>query len=57
MIDKVPDRLRPLRLKRREGRRIRAGHLWVFSNEIDTRSTPLRLFEPGDPVSIRSSDG
>ncbi|MDH3589404.1 MAG: class I SAM-dependent rRNA methyltransferase, partial [Gammaproteobacteria bacterium] len=29
----------------------------VFSNEIDTSSTPLRLFEPGDPVSIRSSDG
>lgn len=57
MIEEVPVRLRHLRLKRREERRIRAGHLWVFSNEIDTESTPLRLFEPGDPVSIRSSDG
>ncbi len=57
MIEKEPERLRHLRLKRREDRRIRAGHLWVFSNEIDTESTPLRLFEPGDPVSIRAADG
>lgn len=57
MIEKSPERLRPLRLRRREGRRLRAGHLWVFSNEIDTESTPLRLFEPGDTVSIRASDG
>ncbi len=57
MTDTVTERLRPLRLKRREGKRIRAGHLWVFSNEIDTDSTPLRLFEPGDLVSIRGADG
>ncbi|NNF60737.1 MAG: class I SAM-dependent rRNA methyltransferase [Gammaproteobacteria bacterium] len=57
MSDQHQDRLRPLRLKRREGRRLRAGHLWVFSNEIDTDSTPLRLFEPGDAVAIRAADG
>lgn len=57
MEESYPQRLRPLRLKRREERRIRAGHLWVFSNEIDTRSTPLRLFEPGDLVSIRAANG
>jgi len=36
-----------LRLKPREGRRLSAGHLWVFSNEVDTARTPLDAFEPG----------
>ena len=33
--------LPPLQLKRGEDRRLRAGHLWVFSNEVDTEATPL----------------
>ena len=36
-----------LRLKRGEDRRLSAGHLWVFSNEVDTARTPLPDFEPG----------
>lgn len=36
-----------LRLKRHEDRRINAGHLWVFSNEVDTAATPLNAFKPG----------
>ncbi len=36
-----------LRLKRGEDRRLSAGHLWVFSNEVDTAHTPLLDFEPG----------
>ncbi|HEY6645238.1 class I SAM-dependent rRNA methyltransferase [Povalibacter sp.] len=36
-----------LRLKRGEDRRISAGHLWVFSNEVDTARTPLTAFQPG----------
>jgi 23S rRNA (cytosine1962-C5)-methyltransferase len=36
-----------LRLKPREERRISAGHLWVFSNEVDTERTPLKNFQPG----------
>jgi len=36
-----------LRLKPREGRRLSAGHLWVFSNEVDTDRTPLAVFAPG----------
>ncbi len=46
-----------LMLKKREERRLRAGHLWVFSNEIDTRTTPLRGLEPGQAVSIVSASG
>ena len=30
-----------LRLKRNEDRRLHAGHLWIFSNEVDTQQTPL----------------
>lgn len=36
-----------LRLKRGEDRRLSAGHLWVFSNEVDTERTPLTAFETG----------
>ncbi len=36
-----------LRLKPREGRRLSAGHLWVFSNEVDTARTPLTAFAAG----------
>lgn len=46
-----------LRLKKREDRRIRAGHLWVFSNEIDTEATPLKGLEPGAPVEIQGASG
>jgi len=46
-----------LRLKRREDRRIRAGHLWIFSNEIDTAATPLKGLEAGAPVRIENADG
>lgn len=42
----------PLQLKRGEERRIRAGHLWVFSNEVDVAQTPLTAFSPGDPCRI-----
>jgi 23S rRNA (cytosine1962-C5)-methyltransferase len=46
-----------LRLKKDEDRRIRAGHLWVFSNEIDVRETPLVELEPGQPVEVQDFRG
>src|SRR4026208_2141080 len=36
-----------LRLKHREDRRISAGHLWIFSNEVDNECTPLARFASG----------
>jgi 23S rRNA (cytosine1962-C5)-methyltransferase len=41
-----------LRLKRNEDRRLQAGHLWVFSNEVDTQQTPLTRFAPGELVRV-----
>ncbi|OGQ23213.1 MAG: SAM-dependent methyltransferase [Deltaproteobacteria bacterium RIFCSPHIGHO2_02_FULL_44_16] len=46
-----------LKLKKREERRIEAGHLWIFSNEIDTEQTPLKQFEPGQLVAVESANG
>jgi 23S rRNA (cytosine1962-C5)-methyltransferase len=43
-----------LKLKRGEDRRIRAGHPWVFSNEIDNAVTPLAKVPPGSAVRIHS---
>jgi 23S rRNA (cytosine1962-C5)-methyltransferase len=46
-----------LRLRRGEERRLRAGHLWVFSNEVDTTATPLTAFEPGQQARVVTDRG
>lgn len=43
-----------LRLRHGEDRRLRAGHLWIFSNEVDIKKTPLTFFNPGDQVRVVS---
>jgi len=44
-----------LYLKRGEDARLRAGHLWVFSNEVDVKRSPLTGFEPGEICVIVDS--
>jgi 23S rRNA (cytosine1962-C5)-methyltransferase len=46
-----------LHLKKHEERRLKVGHLWVFSNEADTARSPLASFTPGDPAVIISARG
>ena len=41
-----------LRLKRNEDRRLHAGHLWVFSNEVETSQTALTKFKAGELVRV-----
>ena len=53
----APAPLAALRLKKNEERRIRAGHLWVYSNEVDTAATPLKSFEPGQQVQLLAHNG
>lgn len=38
-------------------KRLKQGHLWVYSNEVDVKATPLKSFEPGEQVQIKSSTG
>ena len=52
-----PPSLPPLRLKKNEERRLRAGHLWIYSNEIDIDTTPLKDFESGTNVMIEDYRG
>ena len=46
-----------LKLKPREDRRLRAGHLWVYSNEVDTAATPLTALAAGTIVRLASVEG
>jgi 23S rRNA (cytosine1962-C5)-methyltransferase len=43
-----------LRLKKNEERRLRAGHVWIYSNEIDVKATPLRNFSAGEEVIVET---
>ena len=52
----MSQKLSPLRLKKGEDNRIRAGHLWIYSNEI-SKETPLKGFEPGQAVEIQTAGG
>ena len=44
-------------LKKNEDKRLRKGHIWVFSNEIDTQRSALNQFSPGDMAIIKDSSG
>src|SRR5690606_24313535 len=46
-----------LRLKANADRRLRAGHLWVYSNEVDVAATPLNGFQPGDQAILEMANG
>ncbi len=49
--------LATLRLAKNEERRLRGGHLWIYSNEVDKQSSPLSGFAPGQQVLVESSQG
>ncbi|MGM0639545.1 MAG: RlmI/RlmK family 23S rRNA methyltransferase, partial [Pseudomonadota bacterium] len=49
--------LSSLRLKKHADRRLKVGHLWLYSNEIDTDVTPLKALEPGQQVVIEAANG
>ncbi len=46
-----------LRLRERADKRLRGGHCWVYSNEVDTDKTPLAVFAPGDLVQVEDANG
>ena len=49
--------MKALTLKAREERRLRSGHLWIYSNEIDTKKSPLSNFSAGEQVQVEDSRG
>ncbi|MAY71454.1 class I SAM-dependent rRNA methyltransferase [Halomonas litopenaei] len=48
---------RPLRLKKNADRRLKSGHLWLYSNEIDIAETPLKGLEVGEQVIVEAANG
>ncbi|WP_227369090.1 class I SAM-dependent rRNA methyltransferase [Halomonas sp. M20] len=46
-----------LRLKKNADRRLKAGHLWLYSNEIDIDETPLKGIEPGAQAVVEAANG
>ncbi|RMF16724.1 MAG: RlmI/RlmK family 23S rRNA methyltransferase, partial [Gammaproteobacteria bacterium] len=46
-----------LKLRPRADRRIRAGHVWVYSNEVDTEATPLKALPAGGEATLLTHDG
>ena len=49
--------MRTLWLGKGEDRRLRAGHLWIFGNEVDGQRSPLTDFSPGEGVTVRDARG
>ena len=49
--------LAPLYLKKNEDRRIRGGHLWVYSNEVDNQRSPLPSFQAGQQILMLDHAG
>lgn len=46
-----------LRLKAKAERRLKGGHLWVYSNEVDTDITPLKNLTAGAEVVVEAAGG
>jgi len=46
-----------LYLKKQSDRRLKQGHQWIFSNEIDVQRSPLKMFNAGQQVVVENADG
>lgn len=44
-----------IRLQSKCDRRIKSGHLWIYSNEIDLAATPIKTLAPGAEVLVQSA--
>lgn len=44
-------------LRKGAEKRLKQGHLWVYSNEVDVKKTPLKGFAAGEQCTIESHSG
>jgi 23S rRNA (cytosine1962-C5)-methyltransferase len=44
-------------LRKGADRRLRGGHCWVYSNEVDSSRSPLSGFQAGDIVKLKAASG
>ncbi|CAA0116037.1 Ribosomal RNA large subunit methyltransferase I [Halioglobus japonicus] len=48
--------MKDLFLRKGADQRLRGGHLWVYSNEVDTARSALSSFTAGDLVAVRNTN-
>jgi 23S rRNA (cytosine1962-C5)-methyltransferase len=53
----LKEELKVLIIKDKHDKRLRGGHMWIYSNEVDTKSTPLSGFSKGELVVVHSHGG
>ena len=53
----MTDQPKVLSLKKGADKRLKQGHLWIYSNEIDTQKSPLKDFTPGEQVKVVNLGG
>lgn len=46
-----------LHLNKNQDKRLRAGHCWIYSNEINTAKTPMSSLEAGELVEVLNHEG
>lgn len=44
-------------LNNKADKRLRGGHVWIYSNEINTKLTPIKDIEPGQQVIVENAQG
>lgn len=44
-------------LKSQADRRVKLGHLWIYSNEVDTDTSPLKNFDMGQQALVTAQSG
>lgn len=49
--------LSSIKLNANADKRLRAGHLWIYSNEINVAVTPLKDFQSGQQVVVENAAG
>ena len=50
-------RLPVLVLNSQADRRLKLGHLWIYSNEVDTAKSPLKSFSMGQQALVTTNSG
>jgi 23S rRNA (cytosine1962-C5)-methyltransferase len=53
----APTSLPVLILNSQADRRLKLGHLWIYSNEVDVARSPLKQFEMGQQVLVTTNSG
>lgn len=53
----MADQPKSLHLKKGADKRLKQGHLWIYSNEIDSKLSSLKQFEPGEQALVVNQGG